>query len=95
MKPTYLREFRNHSVGIHQSFKCEKFLRSKRNKIQAAKCGLGLNKNYLVDCQDFDIKLETNPIGMIQINNQKKLDFSKTEIDLDVNQANNRIFVSI
>ena len=39
--------------------------------MQAAKCGLELNRNDLADSLDFDMNLKTNPIGMIEIIKQK------------------------
>ena len=39
--------------------------------MQAAKCGLDMNRNDLADSLDFDRNWKTNPLGMIQIINQK------------------------
>ena len=68
---TYMKRIWNHRVGKHQSFNCKKCCEAKRNNMQAAKCGLGLNRNGLADSLDYDIILETNPIDMIQVINQK------------------------
>ena len=64
---------------------------AKRNNKQAAKCVLDFNKNDSADNLDFDMNLKTNPIGMIQIKNQKWLDFFKIEHKLENRLAKNKI----
>ena len=58
--------------------------------MQAAKCVLDLNGNDIVDSLDFIMKLKTNPIGLIQSNSQKCINFFKIENDLKNNLANSR-----
>ena len=54
--------------------------------------GLDLSRDEVADSLDFDMNLKTNPIGMIQTIEQKRLDFSKIELELENNIDNNDLF---
>ena len=47
--------------------------------MQAAKCGLDLNRNELADSPDYDMNLKAYPIGMIQ---KTKYDSSSPKLNL-------------